>query len=132
MSNSSARVPCTIVTGFLDAGKTTLINRILAEDRGLRLVVLVNDFGAINIDARMLASSSEDTIALTNGCVCCTMSADLFVAVGKVLERAQKPDHLIVEASGIGNPARIANLALAEPELLKTTVLGRRKVYEYA
>ena len=110
-------LPLTVIGGYLGAGKTTLINRILAMDHGLRLVVLVNDFGAINIDAQMLASSSEDTIALTNGCVCCTMSADLFMAVGRLLDRADRPDHLIVEASGIGNPARIANLALAEPEL---------------
>ena len=110
-------LPLTVIGGYLGAGKTTLINRVLATSHGLRIVVLVNDFGAMNIDARMLASSSEDTIALINGCVCCTMGADLFAAVGKVLDRVEKPDHLIVEASGIGNPARIANLALAEPEL---------------
>ena len=110
-------LPLTVIGGYLGAGKTTLINRILAANHGLRLLVLVNDFGAINIDAQLLASSSEGTIALTNGCVCCTMNVDLFTAIGKVLDRADRPDHLVVEASGIGNPARIANLALAEPEL---------------
>ncbi|WP_171173049.1 GTP-binding protein [Ruegeria sp. HKCCD8929] len=111
------RLPLSVVGGYLGAGKTTLINRLLSEDHGLRLMVLVNDFGAINIDAALLASTDEDTIALTNGCVCCTMGADLFMAVGDVLDRAPRPDHLIIEASGIADPAAIANVARAEPEL---------------
>ncbi len=107
----------TVISGYLGAGKTTLINRLLAADHGLKLMVLVNDFGAINIDARLLASRDEDTIALTNGCVCCTMGADLFMALGDALDRRPRPDHLIVEASGVSDPARIANAALAEPEM---------------
>ncbi len=110
-------LPLSVIGGYLGAGKTTLINRILAADHGQRLMVLVNDFGAINIDAALLLSASEDTIALTNGCVCCTMGADLFMAIGDVLDREALPDHLIVEASGIANPARIANVAQAEPDL---------------
>ena len=110
-------LPLTVIGGYLGAGKTTLINRILAADHGRRLLVLVNDFGAINIDADLLISATDDTIALSNGCVCCTMGADLFMAVGDVLDRPARPDHLIVEASGIADPARIARLALAEPDL---------------
>ncbi len=119
----------TVIAGYLGAGKTTLINRILAEPHGLRLLVMVNDFGAINIDERILMSRDEDTIALTNGCVCCTMGADLFMAVGDVLDRQPRPDHLIVEASGVSDPARIANVASAEPDLryagIVTVVDGR-------
>lgn len=111
------RLPLTVIGGYLGAGKTTLINRLLAEDHGLRLLVLVNDFGAINIDAALIASSGDDTIALTNGCVCCTMGADLFMALGDALDRRPRPDHLLVEASGIADPAAIANAAIAEPEL---------------
>lgn len=107
----------TVISGYLGAGKTTLINRLLAADHGMKLMVLVNDFGAINIDERLLASKSEDTIALTNGCVCCTMGADLFLALGDALDRRPRPDHLIVEASGVADPTRIANAALAEPEM---------------
>lgn len=107
----------TVISGYLGAGKTTLINRLLAADHGMKLMVLVNDFGAINIDETLLASRSEDTIALTNGCVCCTMGADLFLALGDVLDRRPRPDHLIVEASGVADPTRIANAALAEPEM---------------
>ena len=111
------RLPLTVIGGYLGAGKTTLINRLLAEDHGQRVLVMVNDFGAINIDAALLTSSSEDTLELSNGCVCCTMGADLFMAVGDVLDRPKRPDHLVIEASGIADPARIAQVALAEPDL---------------
>lgn len=111
------RLPLTVIGGYLGAGKTTLINRLLSEYHGLRLLVMVNDFGAINIDARLLKSATEDTLELSNGCVCCTMGADLFLAIGDVLDRPNQPDHLIIEASGIADPARIAQVALAEPDL---------------
>ena len=112
-----AQLPLTVIAGYLGAGKTTLINRLLAEDHGLRLVVLVNDFGAINIDADLLASADEDTIALTNGCVCCTMEADLYPALSAVLDRTPRPDHVIIETSGIADPAVVANAAIAEPAM---------------
>ena len=110
-------LPMTVISGYLGAGKTTFINRLLAADHGLKLMILVNDFGAINIDAALLASQDEDTIALTNGCVCCTMGSDLFLAIGDALDRRPRPDHLIVEASGVADPLRIANAARAEPDM---------------
>lgn len=110
-------LPVTVVAGYLGAGKTTLINRLLDEDHGLRLMVIVNDFGAINIDAGLLQSAEDDTIALTNGCVCCTMGDDLHRALDQALDRVPRPDHLIIEASGIADPATIANAAIAEPQL---------------
>lgn len=111
------RLPLTVISGYLGAGKTTLINRLLAEHHGLKLMVMVNDFGAINIDAALISEAGDDTMTLTNGCVCCTMGADLFMAIGDVLDRSQRPDHLVIEASGIADPARIAQVAQAEPEL---------------
>ncbi|CAN0213374.1 unnamed protein product, partial [Chrysoparadoxa australica] len=96
---------------------TPLINRLLGEDHGLRLMIMVNDFGAINVDASLIAAASEDMIALTNGCVCCTMGADLFLAIGDVLNRPHWPDQLVIEASGIADPGAIAQVALAEPDL---------------
>lgn len=114
---SQARLPLTVIGGYLGAGKTTLINRLLSEDHGLRLLIMVNDFGAINIDADLLESADKDTLRLTNGCICCTMGADLFMAMGDVLDRQPRPDHLLIEASGIADPARIAAAAQTEPEM---------------
>lgn len=111
------RLPLTVIGGYLGAGKTTLINRLLAEGHGQRILVMVNDFGAINIDAALIRSQSDDMLELSNGCVCCTMGADLFMAIGDVLDRAPRPDHLVIEASGIADPARIAQVAMAEPDL---------------
>jgi Ni2+-binding GTPase involved in maturation of urease and hydrogenase len=111
------RLPLTVIGGYLGAGKTTLVNRLLTGNHGRRIMVMVNDFGAVNIDASLLASASEDTLELTNGCVCCTMGVDLFMAVGDVLDRAERPDHLVIEASGIADPAAIAEVSRTEPEL---------------
>ncbi|MDK3020674.1 GTP-binding protein [Pseudodonghicola sp. IC7] len=111
------RLPLTVIGGYLGAGKTTLINRLLAEEHGQRLLVLVNDFGAINIDAALIAAEGGDTLELTNGCVCCTMAAGFYIALGQALDRRPRPDHLLIEASGIADPAAIANAAKAEPEL---------------
>lgn len=111
------RVPATIISGYLGAGKTTLINRLLAEDHGLKLTVIVNDFGAINIDDALIQDSSGGKLALSNGCVCCSIEDDLAVALGDILDRDTRPDHVVIEASGIADPVAIANTVLHEPRL---------------
>ncbi|OED48468.1 cobalamin biosynthesis protein CobW [Rhodobacteraceae bacterium (ex Bugula neritina AB1)] len=108
------RLPVTIVGGYLGAGKTTLINRLLAEDHGLKLAVIVNDFGAINIDDALIQDAEGGKIALTNGCVCCTMDDDLSFALREILNRPDRPDHVIIEASGISDPIAIAKSVLNE------------------
>lgn len=110
-------LPLLVVGGYLGAGKTTLIRQLLQNAGGLRLLVLVNDFGNINIDADLIAEADGDTIALSNGCVCCAMSGDLYYAIGDALDRTPRPDLVIVEASGVGDPARIAAVARTEPDL---------------
>ncbi len=111
------RLPLTVIGGFLGAGKTTLLNRLLRESKGRRLAVLVNDFGALNIDAELVASSSGQTLALTNGCVCCSIGDDLTRALIGVLESPEPFDAVVIEASGVSDPWRIAQVGLADPGL---------------
>jgi len=107
-------IPLTVVGGFLGAGKTTLVNHLLRTAER-RWGVLVNDFGAVNVDAALIAESGSDSIALANGCVCCAMGDDLGAALSRLAARSPAPEHVIVEASGVGDPWRIAQLALIEP-----------------
>lgn len=101
-------IPLTILTGFLGAGKTTLLNRILTANHGLRVAVLVNDFGTINIDTQLVVAIEGETISLANGCICCTMRDDLVVTALQVLQRPDPPEYLIIEASGVSNPWAVA------------------------
>lgn len=111
------RIPVTIIGGYLGAGKTTLINRLLCEDHGLAIAVIVNDFGAINIDAELIENADGQTIALTNGCVCCSMGNDLAFALHQIAARETRPSHIIIEASGVSDPVGIANTVLNENAL---------------
>ncbi len=116
-------LPVAVITGYLGVGKTTLVNRLLAAPGGQRITVLVNDFGAISIDAELIARAGGDTIALTNGCICCTIGGDLYDAIDRILRSDDRPDLLVIEASGVADPARIAQIAVAEPELELRTVI---------
>jgi G3E family GTPase len=107
------KIPVIIVTGFLGSGKTTLLNHLINSDHGLRIAVLVNDFGAINIDAELIVGvEGEDTINLANGCICCTIRDDLRQAALRICEREQPPDYLIVETSGVSDPLGVAQTFL--------------------
>ena len=108
-------IPLTILGGYLGAGKTTLINQLLAhapaQNEALpRFTVLVNDFGAINIDAGLIAAHQGDTISLTNGCACCQLQDNVLAQLTALSEQDNRPDHILIEASGAGEPARLAYL----------------------
>ena len=107
-SRGARRTPVTVLTGFLGAGKTTLLNRILNGDHGLRVGVLVNDFGSVNIDAELVVDIDSDVVSLANGCVCCSIRDDLVQAIHTTLDRPERPEYLLLEASGVAEPSGIA------------------------
>lgn len=108
-------IPVTIVGGYLGAGKTSLINHLLTSSHGIRVAVLVNDFGAVNIDAALISDVADDTVSLTNGCVCCVIQDDLGSALDKQAKRSSPPDHIVIESSGVAEPGRILRYATDWP-----------------
>jgi len=100
-------VPILLVTGFLGAGKTTVVNHLLAHAEGRRIAAVVNDFGAINIDAELIAGASDGVVSLSNGCICCSLEGDLLRTLATLLRRDPRPEFIVIETSGIADPADI-------------------------
>jgi G3E family GTPase len=105
---SENQLPFTVIGGYLGAGKTTLLNHLLANASGLRIAVLVNDFGSVNIDVELIRSHDGDTINLANGCACCSLVNGFTSAIGRIRDRAGDFDHVVIEASGVADPGKIA------------------------
>jgi G3E family GTPase len=111
----NGRLPVTLVTGFLGSGKTTLVNHILTNRRGVRAAVLVNELGAIGIDNDLIVDTKGRMIELSNGCICCSINNDLVDGIVRVLSRPEPVDHLLVETTGIADPLPVA-LTFQRPE----------------
>ncbi|MEX0741556.1 MAG: GTP-binding protein, partial [Phycisphaeraceae bacterium] len=101
-------IPLTVIGGYLGAGKTTLLNQLLRHNAGRRLAVVVNDFGSINIDAALIAQHDGETMSLANGCICCSLANGFLTVLTQLKDRPDPPEHIIVEASGVADPLKIA------------------------
>ena len=116
-------VPITILGGYLGAGKTTLLNKILSETDGQQITVLVNDFGKINVDAALIENRTGTVLTLTNGCVCCSIGDDLGETLYLVLQERKRPDHIIIEASGAADPAKVGGYAQGDSQLTLAQII---------
>ncbi len=105
---SETTIPVTVLTGYLGAGKTTLLNRILTENHGRKYAVVINEFGELGVDNDLVVDADEEVFEMNNGCICCTVRGDLIRIVGGLMKRRGKFDGIIIETTGLANPAPVA------------------------
>ena len=117
MSEVDTRVPVTVVTGFLGSGKTTLVNYILSENHGKRIAVIENEFGEIGIDDALVIDAEEEIFEMNNGCICCTVRGDLIRILGTLMKRRDKFDYILVETTGLADPAPVAQTFFVDEEI---------------
>jgi len=121
--SSSEKVPVTVLTGYLGAGKTTLLNRILSEPHGKKYAVIVNEFGEIGIDNDLVLGADEETFEMNNGCICCTVRGDLIRIIDELMRRKGKFDGIIVETTGLADPAPVAQTFFMDENIGRKTKL---------
>src|SRR5665213_2137021 len=111
------RTPVTVLTGYLGAGQTTLLNSILTEDHGRRYAVIVNEFGEIGIDNELIVSSKEELFEMNNGCLCCTVRGDLIRTLHELLAKPRGIDAIIIETTGLADPGPVAQTFFVDQAL---------------
>jgi G3E family GTPase len=117
------KIPVTVVTGYLGAGKTTLLNRILSEPHGKKYAVIVNEFGEIGIDNELIVGADEEVFEMNNGCICCTVRGDLIRIIDGLMRRKGKFDAIIVETTGLADPAPVAQTFFVDEAVGRNTKL---------
>src|ERR1700744_1137086 len=120
---AAAKIPVTVLTGYLGAGKTTLLNRILSEPHGKKYAVIVNEFGEIGIDNDLIIGADEEVFEMNNGCVCCTVRGDLVCILEGLMKRKGKFDAIIVETTGLADPAPVAQTFFVDEDVQKNARL---------
>ena len=120
---AAEKIPVTVLTGYLGAGKTTLLNRILSEPHGKRYAVIVNEFGEIGIDNELVVGADEEVFEMNNGCICCTVRGDLIRIIEGLMKRKGRFDAIIVETTGLADPAPVAQTFFVDEDVQKAARL---------
>jgi G3E family GTPase len=123
MSNAETKVPVTVLTGYLGSGKTTLLNRILTDTHGKKYAVIVNEFGEVGIDNDLVVNADEEIFEMNNGCICCSVRGDLIRILNGLMRRAGQFDGILVETTGLADPAPVAQTFFVDDEIRRKTRL---------
>jgi G3E family GTPase len=131
-------IPVTVITGYLGSGKTTLLNRILTHEHGKKVAVIVNEFGDVGIDSQLVVNADEEILEMNNGCICCTVRGDLIRIIGNLMEKRERFDHLVIETTGLADPAPVIQSFFVD-EIMRSkteldavvTVVDARHIWEH-
>ncbi|MFM7603062.1 MAG: CobW family GTP-binding protein [Pseudanabaena sp.] len=123
MMTSYSQIPVTVLTGYLGAGKTTLLNRILTHEHGKKVAVIVNEFGEVGIDHRLVVNADEEIFEMNNGCICCTVRGDLIRIITNLMRRRDKFEHLVIETTGLADPAPVIQTFFVDEDVSAKTSL---------